>query len=85
MRTCCYAGGTNSGKPNISWLNDALNGFLAGNSATVKVFSGVIMAVFYPCMKNTSSRLLKKFGTHFTVKRDVLRFNKFGHFGKGIE
>ncbi len=43
------------------------------------------MAVFYPCMKNTSSRLLKKFGTHFTVKRDVLCFNKFGHFGKGIE
>ncbi|AOM40173.1 hypothetical protein [Xenorhabdus hominickii] len=28
------------------------------------------MVAFYPRMKNTSSRLLKKFGTPFTVKRE---------------
>ncbi|MBD1228660.1 DnaT-like ssDNA-binding protein [Xenorhabdus griffiniae] len=35
-----YAEGTNSGKPNMSWLNGMLRDFLSGGGVTFKVFRG---------------------------------------------
>ncbi|MDC9615605.1 hypothetical protein PSI19_17345 [Xenorhabdus khoisanae] len=35
-----YAEGTNSGRPNMSWLNSMLRDFLSGSGVTFKVFRG---------------------------------------------